>query len=81
MDGPSHHSVAEEAMRRAQEAFKNEDHVLVAPLIAFSQVHATLVAAAAAALGASGVWPSSLKMLSTSTPRNAAAGQTMIINS
>lgn len=79
MDGPSHYSMAEEAMRRAQEALENKDHVLVASLIAFSQVHATLAAAAAVALGASGVWPSSLEMLSTSTPRNAAAERTMII--
>jgi hypothetical protein len=54
MDGPTHYSMAEKVMVDAQEALDKKDHVLVASLIAFSQVHATLAAAAAAALGPSG---------------------------
>ncbi len=55
MDGPTHYSMAEAVMEQARDALHEGDpDGRVASLMAFSQVHATLAAAAAAALGPSG---------------------------
>ena len=55
MDGPTHYSMAEHVMEQARDALnEGAPDGRVAALIALSQVHATLAAAAAAALGQSG---------------------------